>query len=157
MNGLVSTDWLAAHLDDPDLVILDASLAPPGSTSDMRAEFERRHLPGARFLDLAALKSAPSFAAVMRDLGIANDSRILVYDSTPLHSATRGWLLLRQHGATRVSVLDGGLGKWLTEGRAIASGPAQAHPAVVPAADDSVPLLPERDFHAGGGAGDRHA
>ena len=149
MNSLVTTDWLAAHLDDPDLVILDASLAPPGNPADMRAEYERRHLPGARFLDLAALKSAPSFAAAMRDLGMANDSMIIVYDQTPLHSATRGWWLLRQHGAARVSVLDGGLGKWLAEGRPVASGPAQAHPATFTGGRNAAAHVTKSDILAG--------
>ena len=144
MSSLVST-----HLDDPDLVLLDASLAPPGNPADMRAEFERRHLPGARFLDLVALKSAPSFAASMRDLGIANNATIIVYDQTPLHSATRGWWLLRQHGATRVSVLDGGLGKWLAEGRATASGPDEAYLATFTGDRNAAAHVTKSDILAG--------
>lgn len=149
MNSLVTTDWLAGHFGDPDLVILDASLTPPGNPADMRAEFERRHIPGARFLDLAALKSAPSFAAAVRDLGVADDATIIVYDQSPLHSATRGWWLLRQHGAARVAVLDGGLGKWFEEGRAIASGPALISPATFTGDRNAAAHVSKGDILAG--------
>ena len=125
MRDLVTTEDLADELDAPDLVILDASLAPLGQPADMRAAFEHQHIPGARFLDLAALKSAPDFVAAMEQLGVGSDNRIIVYDNTPLRSATRGWWLLRQHGARNVAVLDGGLGKWIAEGRSVESGPAR--------------------------------
>jgi len=129
MRDLVTTDDLAGELGAPDLVILDSSLAPPGNPADMRAEFEARHIPGARFLDLIALKSAPDFAAAMEHLGVGSGDRIIVYDHSPLRSATRGWWLLRDHGAKNVAVLDGGLAKWIAEGRAVESGPATAREA----------------------------
>jgi thiosulfate/3-mercaptopyruvate sulfurtransferase len=129
MHDLVTTEDLAGEIDVRDLVILDASLAPPGQPADMRAAFEHQHIPGARFLDLAALKSVPDFAAAMEQLGVGSDDRIIVYDGTPLRSASRGWWLLRQHGARNVAVLDGGFGKWIAEGRPVESGPAQAREA----------------------------
>jgi thiosulfate/3-mercaptopyruvate sulfurtransferase len=129
MRDLVTTEDLAGELDAPDLVILDASLAPPGQPADMRAAFERKHILGARFLDLAALKSAPDFAAAMEQLGVGSSDRIIIYDNTPLRSATRGWWLLRQHGARNVALLDGGLAKWIAEERSVESGPAQAREA----------------------------
>ena len=129
IDSLVSTDWLAEALGAPDLVILDATLAPPGQTTDLRATFEARHIPGACFLDLAALKSAPDFGVAMEALGVGSGDRIIVYDHSPLHSATRGWWLLRQHGARQVAVLDGGLGKWLAEERAVEDGPGEARAA----------------------------
>lgn len=124
MRDLITTADLAGELDARDLVIVDASLPPPGDPADMRAEFEHRHIPGARFLDLAALKGAPDFAEAMEQLGVGSDDRIVVYDHSPLRSATRGWWLLRLHGALKVAVLDGGLGKWIAEGRETQSGPA---------------------------------
>ncbi len=129
MHDLVTTQDLAAELGASDLVIVDASLPPPGQPADMRAAFEHQHIPGARFLDLAALKSTPDFAAAMEQLGVGSDDRIIVYDHSPLRSATRGWWLLRHHGARNVAVLDGGLGKWISEGRPVQSGPAQAREA----------------------------
>ena len=129
MKDLVSTADLAGELGAPDLVILDASMAPPGATTDMRAQFEARHIPGARFFDVPAMKSAPDFATAMEHLGVGSSDRIIVYDNSPLRSATRAWWQLRHHGAKHVAVLDGGLPKWLAEGRPIDSGPAQARDA----------------------------
>lgn len=129
MRDLVTTADLAGELDAPDLVLLDASLAPPGQATDMRAAFEHQHIPGARFLDLAALKSVPDFAAAMEQLGVGSGERLIVYDHTPLRSAARGWWLLRSHGARNVAVLDGGLAKWIAEGRSVESGPARARDA----------------------------
>lgn len=129
MRDLVTTEDLAGELNAPDLVILDASLAPPGQPANMRAAFEHQHITGARFLDLAALKATPDFAAAMEHIGVGSDDRIIVYDHSPLRSATRGWWLLRQHGARNVAVLDGGLGKWMSEGRPVESGPAQSRDA----------------------------
>ncbi|MEO6247535.1 MAG: sulfurtransferase [Sphingomicrobium sp.] len=129
MRELITTEDLAGELGAPDLVILDASVPPPGQTTDMRAAFEHQHIPGARFLALAELKKAPEFAAAMEQLGVGSDDRIIIYDNSPLRSATRGWWLLRQHGARQVAVLDGGLGKWLAEGRSVESGPARAREA----------------------------
>lgn len=129
MRDLVTTDDLAGELDAPDLVLLDASMAPPGSPADMRAAFEARHIPGARFFDVAAMKAVPDFAAAMEQLGVGSDDRIIVYDDSPLRSATRAWWLLRHHGAKKVAVLDGGLAKWLAEGRPVERGPAPARDA----------------------------
>ena len=129
MRDLITTTDLAGELGAADLVILDSSLAPPGQSTDMRAQFEHQHIPGARFLDLAALKGAPDFAEAMEQLGVGSDDRIVVYDHSPLRSATRGWWLLRQHGARHIAVLDGGLAKWLAEGRPVESGPARGREA----------------------------
>jgi len=129
MRDLVTTADLAGELGAPDLVILDASMAPPGNPADMRAEYEGKHIPGARFFDIVALKKAPDFASAMEHLGVGSGDRIIVYDHTPLRSATRAWWQLRHHGAQHVAVLDGGLGKWLAEGRPVESGPARARDA----------------------------
>ncbi len=137
MDSLISTQWLADELGAPDLVVIDASKFLDGR--DAAAEYRAAHIPGARFLDIGKvadpdflganmLPSAADFAAAMESLGVGSDDRIVVYDNSPLRSATRGWFMLRHFGARQVAVLDGGLGKWLAEGRATESGePEERH------------------------------
>jgi len=141
MDDLVSTAWLADHLGEPDLVAVDATMVMPSSDRDARAEYADAHIPGARFLDIdriadhAAptphmLPPADQFGEAMRELGIGRGDRIVVYDNSPLRTAVRGWFMLRHYGAERVAILDGGLGKWLAEERAVEGGapkPREAH------------------------------
>jgi thiosulfate/3-mercaptopyruvate sulfurtransferase len=98
-----------------------------------REEYLAGHVPGARFLDIDALSdmSSPAphmlpegnlFAAAMEGLGIGREDRIVVYDNSPLRTAARGWFMLRHFGAERVAILDGGLQRWIAEGRAVESG-----------------------------------
>ena len=140
MDDLVSTAWLAQQLGQPDLAILDASLFMPADGRDPEAEFLAGHIPGARRFDINALSDhadpvphmlpgALAFGAAMVALGVARDDRIVVYDNSPLHSATRAWFMLRHYGADRVAVLDGGLPKWRVEGRPLEQGPARARNA----------------------------
>jgi thiosulfate/3-mercaptopyruvate sulfurtransferase len=128
MDSLVSTDWLAEHLGDPDLVVVDSSWHMPASGRNGYEEFLDAHIPGARFLDIDAvadksnpaphmLPSADDFGAAMEELGVDRDDRIVVYDNSSTHNATRGWFMLRHFGAKKVAILDGGLPKWLAEGR----------------------------------------
>lgn len=135
MDILVSTDWLAAELGKPDLCILDASLFLPGTPRDPRAEFEAAHIPGAAFMDLPTLNDPddptpgmlpPDALMTQRAqaLGINTDSRVIVYDNSPTHSAARGWWMVRLYGlGASAAILDGGLPKWVAEGRATQSGP----------------------------------
>ena len=135
MDILVSTDWLAAELGKPDLCILDASLFLPGTPRDPRAEFEAAHIPGAAFMDLPTLNDPddptpgmlpPDTLMTQRAqaLGINTDSRVIVYDNSPTHSAARGWWMVRLYGlGASAAILDGGLPKWVAEGRATQSGP----------------------------------
>ena len=133
MNDLVSTDWLAAHIGDRDLVVVDASSHLPMAQRDARAEFEAAHIPGARFLDLAsffdpdspvpaAIPNADQFAGRMGALGIGNEARVVVYDDSYVKTAARAWFIFRLHGIRQVAILDGGLGKWKAEGRTLESG-----------------------------------
>ena len=133
MEALVSTEWLAAELGAPDLRIIDASLFLPASGRDGAAEFEAAHIPGAVFLDLDELVDAANpaphmlppehrFASRMQSLGIGDGHRIVVYDNSPLKSATRGWWMLKTFGSHYVAVLDGGFAKWKEEGRPVESG-----------------------------------
>ena len=124
---LVSTAWLAAHLNDPDLRVIDATwFLEPGR--DARAEYEAAHIPGARFFDLDAIADGRSglphmapqpemFVSRMRAMGIGDGHQVVVYDNSPVHSAARVWWTFRLMGKQDVAVLDGGLAKWLAEGR----------------------------------------
>ncbi len=135
MDDLVSTQWLAERLDESDLVVLDASWFLPEHGRDARSEFAERHIPGARFLDLAdltdpddalpmMLPSDHRFNEAMRALGVSNDSRVVLYDDSPLHTAARAWWMLRLMGVPRVAILNGGLAQWRGEGRALEMGDA---------------------------------
>ncbi|CAM4107883.1 3-mercaptopyruvate sulfurtransferase [Palleronia rufa] len=126
---LVSTDWLARHLDDPDLRIIDASWHMPDAGRDARAEFADRHIPGARFFDIDEISDARSdlphmappaekFMSRLRAMGVGDGHQVVIYDSAGIFSAPRVWWLFRLMGKTDVAVLDGGLPKWLAEGRA---------------------------------------
>lgn len=136
---LVSTEWLAAHLDDPDLKIVDASDYLPTDNRDTAAEFEEAHIPGAVFFDLKGVgdpqsslpHTVPSpeyFAEFVGVLGIGNDDRVVVYDSSPFFSAPRCWWLFQFFGHDAVALLDGGLPKWRRDGRPLASGPVRPKP-----------------------------
>ena len=135
MDSLVSTEWLAAGLGAPDLRLLDASFFLPSDRREARAEFEKSHIPGARFMDLAGLADADDpvpgmlppeykFASRMQALGVGDGDRILVYDHSPHHSAARGWWMLRSFGAQQVAILDGGMAKWKAEGGPLEAGPS---------------------------------
>lgn len=124
---LVSTDWLAAHLRDPDLRIIDASWYLPAMGRDARAEYQAEHIPGARFFDIdeiADLRSAlphmappaEKFISRMRAMGIGDGHQVVVYDGAGILSAPRVWWTFRLMGKTDVAVLDGGLAKWKAEG-----------------------------------------
>ena len=136
MDSLVSTDWLAQHLGDRGLTIVDSSWFMPASGRSGRAEFLERHIPGARFLDIDEvsdrsdpsphmLPTAAEFGEAMERLGIDREDRIIVYDNSPIRTAARGWFMLRHFGASNVAILDGGFQKWLSEGRATESGDAE--------------------------------
>lgn len=129
-GSLVSTEWLAAHLDQPDLVILDGSFKLPGATPIAAEDFAARHIPNARFFDIDKiadhetslphmLPSSEAFEHYAMDLGISNDSVVVVYDTPGLMSAGRVWWTLRTFGHAKVAVLNGGLRKWLAEGRPV--------------------------------------
>lgn len=139
MDSLVSTDWLAAELGAADLRLLDATTFLPGSGRDARAEFEAAHIPGAAFFDIEDVSDPASplphtwppahlFASRMRALGLDNHDRIVIYDNSPLHTSARAWYMLRSFGARQVAILDGGLAKWLAEGRATESGAPAPNP-----------------------------
>jgi thiosulfate/3-mercaptopyruvate sulfurtransferase len=131
---LVSTNWLAEHIDAPDLRVVDASWYLPSENRDGRAEYEGEHIPGAVFFDIDEISDTESdlphmlpkpekFASRMRKLGIGDGNRVVVYDGAGLFSAARAWWMFRAMGHEDVAVLDGGLPKWKAEGRPLGDIP----------------------------------
>ncbi len=125
---LVSTDWLASHLNDPDLRLLDASWYLPEDERDPKAEYGAAHIPGARFFDIDEIADLRSdlphmvpppekFMSRLRAMGVGDGHQVVVYDGAGLLSAARVWWLFRLMGQPNIAVLDGGLPKWLAEGR----------------------------------------
>lgn len=134
MTPLVTTDWLAGELDSGDLVILDASAHLPGTGRDPAAEYAAAHIPGARFLDLmralidpggdvsAALPTRAQFEAHLSALGVTAGNRLVLYDNSDMRTAARAWFIFRLYGHGEFAVLDGGMQKWVAEGRPVESG-----------------------------------
>jgi thiosulfate/3-mercaptopyruvate sulfurtransferase len=136
MDALVSTEWLAAHLRDAEVRVLDGSWHMPQARRDPRAEFHAAHIPGAAFFDIDAiadhstslphmLPSAEAFAQAVGDLGVGTGDFVVVYDTRGVVSAARVWWTFRAFGHDAVAVLDGGLPKWKAEGRPLESGEAK--------------------------------
>ena len=131
---LVSTRWLADHLSDPALRVLDASWYLPAQNRDAPAEYAAAHIPGARFFDIDEIADltiplphmAPPVQKLisrLRGLGIGDGQQVVVYDGAGIFSAARVWWTFRLMGLTRIAVLDGGLPKWRTEGRPLTADP----------------------------------
>ena len=133
----VAADWLAEHVDDPEVQIIDARMAPPGQEHrDLHAEYRAGHLPGAVFFDIEALSDHTSplphmmprpeaFAVAMRELGVSRDKHLVIYDEGNLFSAPRAWWMLRTFGAERVSILAGGLAGWQRDELLLEQGDVQ--------------------------------
>jgi thiosulfate/3-mercaptopyruvate sulfurtransferase len=142
---LVETEWLAAHLDDPNVVVLDGTvhlIPDPKITYTVksgREDFEKGHIPGAQFADLQEhlsdntgthlrfmRPSAAVFAASMGQFGVGPDTRVVLYSTANPQWASRIWWLLRTFGFDNAAVLNGGYKKWTAESRAIETGPGKA-------------------------------
>ena len=143
-EALVDTAWLAAHLGDPQVRVLDASYKQPGVTPTARQDYAAGHIPGAVFFDIDdvaepgtalphMIPSPARFAGKMEERGVGNQDRVVVYDSAGLSSAARAWWLLRLFGHENVALLDGGLPRWRAEGRAL---------------EVAAPAIPRRNFAA---------
>ena len=134
---LVSTEWLAARLDGPDLRVLDGTWHMPDAKRDAAADYAAAHIPGARFFDIDDVSDtrsalphmappAEKFMSRMRALGVGDGHQVVVYDAHGLMSAARVWWLFRYMGVRDVAVLDGGLPKWRAEGRPLEDLPPPA-------------------------------
>jgi thiosulfate/3-mercaptopyruvate sulfurtransferase len=133
-DALVSTDWLAAHLDAPDVRVVDGSFYLPAQKRAPKAEFAKQHIPGAVYFDIDEiadkssslphmLPSAEKFAEEAKKLGLGSGNKIVVYDTTPMTGACRVWWMFRAMGHKDVAILDGGLPKWMREGRPVTDAP----------------------------------
>jgi len=129
-SALVTTEWLEAHLSAPDVKVVDASWYLPAQERDGFKEYQAQHIPGAVFFDIDEisdtnsdlphmLPSAEKFTSRVRKLGLGDGNRIIVYDGAGLFSAARVWWMFKIMGHDEVAVLDGGLPKWLAEGRPV--------------------------------------
>jgi len=143
-EALVTTDWLAAHLADPHVRILDSSFKQPGITPTAREDYDAGHIPGAVFFDIDdvaepgtslphMIPSPERFSAKMAERGIGNGDKVIVYDANGLSSAGRAWWLLRLFGHDNVALLNGGLPGWKAEGRPL---------------ETATPAIPQRQFTA---------
>ena len=143
---LAETDWLAAHLNDPNVIVLDGTvhlIPDPKITYTVksgREDFEKGHTPGAQFLDLQAdlsakhpklrfmMPNAEEFAAAMGRFGVGDTSRVILYSTTTPQWAARIWWMLRNYGFENAAVLNGGFQKWAREGRPAETGPGKPRP-----------------------------
>ena len=136
-HPVVSSEWLAENLKAPDLRVVDGSYYLPHEGLDPRAEYELHHIPGALFFDIDDIADSESelphmlpspvkFSSKVRKLGLGDGLRIVVYDQRGLFSAPRVWWTFRHFGHRDVAVLDGGLPKWMAEGRPVDEGEARA-------------------------------
>jgi thiosulfate/3-mercaptopyruvate sulfurtransferase len=155
MDTLVSAEWLLEHLDDPDLVVIDATVVIEQDESGMRsvngrANHDAGHIPNAAFADLMgelsdpesrfqfAVPSPEQFAKAMGSLGVGDDSRVVIYDANGMSWAARVWWMLRWIGFDQAALLDGGLAAWKAAG-----GPLSTEPSNRPARELTVKLRPE--------------
>ena len=140
-DALAETQWLAANLNVPGAAVVDATWYLPTAGKDPRAEHKARHIPGAVYFDIDdicdpdnvlphMLPTPETFAAKVGALGLSNDQRIVVYDANGgAGAAMRAWWMFRVFGHDDVAVLNGGLAKWLAEGRPTETGTAGPEPA----------------------------
>src|SRR6478735_7051031 len=140
-DPLVSTDWLAARFDDPKIKIIDASFKVPGLLPLPKDDYLSSHIPGAVFFDVDAVSDqsnplphmfpdAGQFGRDVGALGIGNDHTVVLYDSGGWVAAPRAWWMFLSFGHQNVRVLNGGLKKWVGEGRKVESGQVAPKPAM---------------------------
>ena len=146
-DPLVSTEWLAANLGKPGVKIIDATSKLPGILPLPKDDYLARHLPGAVFFDVDAVSdhsnplphmfpSAEQFGRDVGALGIGNDDTVVVYDSGGWTAGPRAWWMFLSFGK-QVHLLNGGLKKWVAEGRKVESGPVTAKPSTFKASFDA--------------------
>ncbi len=129
-DALVSTDWLAERLGAPDVKVADATWFLPPMGRDAKQEYRDAHIPGAVYFDIDdiadsesplphMLPDAAKFSSRVRQLGLGDGVRIVLYDNNRYSASARAWWMFRVFGHNDVAVLDGGLAKWRAEGRPV--------------------------------------
>ncbi len=123
---LAETEWLADHLEDPGICIVD---------TDPVASYQRAHIPGAVVVpdnyekdpdtDLVNVLSPEQCSRMMQGLGIGDDTLVVAYDHSRSLYAGRFWWVLSYYGHDKVKVLNGGWKKWLEEGRPLSASPSR--------------------------------
>src|SRR5689334_108087 len=147
-DPLVTTDWLAAHLNDANVRIIDASFKMPGVLPLPKDDYLNAHIPGAVFFDVDAVSdhesplphmfpSAEQFGRDVGALGVGNDDTVVIYDAGGWVAGPRAWWMFLSYGHDKVRILDGGLKKWRAEGRPVEGGEVPARPASFKAAYDA--------------------
>ncbi len=146
MDLLVSTEWLAAELGKPDLVVLDCTTYLPTEQGNAPDGFRAAHIPGARLFNIDQVADPDStlphmvptparFEKLIGALGVSNSTRVVFYDQHGLRASPRGWWMMRLFGHENAAVLDGGLPKWQREGRPVETGEAPPAPVATFVAD----------------------
>jgi thiosulfate/3-mercaptopyruvate sulfurtransferase len=147
-DPLVSTEWLAAHINDANVKVVDATFKLPGVLPLPKDDYLAAHIPSAVFFDVDEVSdhsnplphmfpSAEQFGRDVGNLGIGNADTVVVYDSGGWVAAPRAWWMFLSYGHDKVRVLNGGLKKWRTEGRPVQSGEIKARPAAFKATYDA--------------------
>ena len=146
-DPLVTTEWLAAHINDANVRVLDATFKLPGILPLPKDDYLAAHLPGAVYFDVDAVSdhsnplphmypTAEQFGRDVGGLGVSNADTVVVYDSGSWVAAPRAWWMFLAFGHSNVRILDGGLKKWKAEGRKVESGEVKAMPATFKASYD---------------------
>jgi thiosulfate/3-mercaptopyruvate sulfurtransferase len=147
-DPLVSTEWLAAHINDANVKVLDASFKLPGVLPLPKDDYLAAHLPGAVFFDVDAVSdhsnplphmfpSAGQFGRDVGNLGIGNADTVVLYDAGGWVAAPRAWWMFLSYGHSNVRILNGGLKKWRAEGRTTESGEVKPKPQTFKASYDA--------------------
>lgn len=147
-DPLVSTEWLADHLKDANVKLLDATFKLPGILPLPKDDYLAAHIPGAVYFDVDAVSdhsdplphmfpSAEQFGRDVGGLGVSNADTVVIYDSGGWVAAPRAWWMFLSYGHRDVRILNGGLKKWRAEGRPVESGEVTAKPATFKASYDA--------------------
>ena len=147
-DPLVSTKWLADHLHDKKVKVIDASFKMPGVMPLPKEDYERAHIPHAVFFDVDAISDhanplphmfpdAEQFGRDIGALGISNADTVVIYDSGSWVAAPRAWWMFVAFGHEKVRLLDGGLKKWIAEGHPVQGGNVLIRPATFKATFDA--------------------
>ncbi len=157
-NLFVSTEWLAAHLGEPDLVIIDGTFLLPSEGRNASEEYRSGHIPGTMFFDIDEiadhstdlphmLPTPEAFAKAAGALGISDTSRVVVYDTSNFQGGARVWWTLRLYGAKDVKLLAGGLARWKAEGRPLEQGEPKPSPRTFNVTFDAAGVAGFEDVH----------